>query len=42
MNIDSFRIDDTAPYMYTNINGPTNISGSTVADASFRAIIVGK
>jgi len=42
MNLSSFRIDETAPYMYTNIYGPTNITATAIARAAFRATIIGK
>lgn len=46
MDLSTFNIEpsvaDAAPYMYTNIYGPTNISATTVANAAFRATIVGK
>ena len=42
INITGFAIDDTAPYVYTVNNSATNITATTVVEATFRATIVAK
>jgi len=42
INIEGFRIDDSAPYMYYAPTGASNITASTIAKAAFRATIVPK
>ena len=42
MNLDGFTINDDAPFMYIEIAGPTNITSSETAKASFRATLIAK
>ena len=42
MDLNGFRIDDMAPYMYKDGHGANNIAAVTIAKATFRATIIGK